>query len=157
MSRAVLYPLVASIMLYAVWLACPAFHALAGTVPQLAPGYLALAVGWFAALFALIGLPSGNVEPPGTLTWLVNPLLLASWVLAWRRRGGAAVTLALLAFVVSLGFVFVRTIPVPDNGTYEHIVPGAGYVLWVLSTVCALWAARRIDRAEPTLLRTFKL
>jgi hypothetical protein len=64
------------------------------------------------------------------------------------------VTLALLAVVLSLGFVLVRTIPVPDNQTFEHITPGIGYVLWVLSTLCALLAAGRIDRVEATPCRT---
>ena len=149
--------MIASIVLFAVSLACPAFHAGAGALRQATPGYEALTLGWFAALFALIELPLGHVEMLGTVTWFVNPLLMLSWLLTWRRRGGAAVTLALLAFVLSLGFVLVRTIPVPDNQTFEHITPGIGYVLWVLSTLCALLAAGRIDRVEAAPYRTFKL
>lgn len=152
--------IVASIALYVLSLALPAFTCDAdgadGVPRRAVPGGEALALGWFAAIFGVLGVFTGSTELLGTVTWIVNPMLLAAWILAWRARS-AATWFSAAAFLVSLVFLAVHTIPVPDNQTMRHIVPGTGYGLWVLSTLAAIVAAVRARATEPVPLRTFTM
>ena len=154
-NRKVAFRLGLSLVLFAASLATPAFHYDDGPLRQSQSGLHVIGLGWFAALFALLGLFRGWFELVGTLTWFVNPLLLAAWIQAWRGRGDSAVICAVAGFLLSLGFLAVHRIPVPDNGTMDHIVPGVGYALWVLSTLAAIAAAHQVGRIEAAPLRTF--
>lgn len=123
-------------------LALPAFHSGGvGFSTTTTTGLTALSMGWFPALFGLIGLAQGNVEYFGTLAWFANPLLLVSCVCVGLGRRLGGVMSASLAVLIALIFCSCRTIPIPDNQTLTHIVPGTGYFLWIASMVVALVGA----------------
>lgn len=130
-------------------LALPAFHSGGDGVPTATTtGLTALCMGWFPALFGLIGLPRGNVEYLGMLAWFANPLLLVSCIcvgIGWRLGG---VMFAGLAVPTALIFLSCRTIPIPNNQTLTHIVPGTGYSLWIASMVVALVGAMVMTLVE---------
>jgi len=66
-------------------------------------------------------------------TWLANPLLIASWIVAHKNPKASLIT-SLLATVLSLLFLCFSTIMDNENGTSVNITDvKAGYWLWVTS------------------------
>jgi hypothetical protein len=131
-----------SALLFVGSLALPAFHSGGAGEPRAATsGLTALAVGWFPALFGLLGGVRGDMTFVGTIAWFANPLLLVSWACVGSGRRGGGATLAGLAVLASLIFGVCRIIPVPDNQTLSHITPGAGYPVWIASMVVVIVGA----------------
>lgn len=103
-----------------------------------APGWGEFAVGWIS-LFS------------GTLAWLGNPLLIASWIALFRKRVKGAAWFAFLAMLFMLSFLLNKKIVDSEAGSEARISGyGLGYWLWVLSSVVAafgsLWV--RADAAD---------
>ena len=66
-------------------------------------------------------------------TWLANPLLIASWIVAYKNPLGSLIT-SLLATALSLSFLCFSTIMDNESGTSANITGiKAGYWLWVIS------------------------
>ena len=82
------------------------------------------------------------------MSWFVNPILVAARVCASKGRRGAALKVAVPSFLLSLCFLGVDTIAVPDGQTQSHIAPATGYTLWVLGTLVAMIAAVLVKPRE---------
>lgn len=66
-------------------------------------------------------------------TWLANPLLVASWIVA-HKNPLASLIISLLATALSLSFLCFSTIMDNESGTSDNIIGvKAGYWLWVTS------------------------
>jgi hypothetical protein len=99
------------------------------------PSLLLLLIGW---LGVFVGFPA----------WLANPALMLAWLLAFFRSARtAAFVCSLAAVVLALSFLLHKEILSDEAGNRSKITGyGAGYWLWVASTVlaaigCALSAA----------------
>ena len=113
------------------------------------PGMWALGLGWFQ-MFVV-----GSVGPFVAFAWLANPLLLFSWIGVFVRAPRWPLPLAAAAFVLAGGFMFGSVALTSESGSAEPIgARGAGYALWLASTVCAVIAAAcaRVP-ARPARLR----
>lgn len=94
-----------------------------------APGWGEFAVGWIS-LFS------------GTIAWLGNPLLIASWITQFKRKEKWSVVLAIMALLFMLSFLFSRRIVYNEAGASSKIDGyGRGYWLWVLSALVAVCGA----------------
>jgi len=100
-----------------------------------APGWGEFAVGWIS-LFS------------GTVAWLGNPLLIASWIALYRKRVQVAATLALLALVLMLSFLLNKRIIFNEAGSESGISGyGLGYWLWVSSAFVVVLGTCLIPKA----------
>lgn len=113
-------------------------------------GVSTLLLGWIGMLIefgniisAVMGFLLGNDftlrNPVGaTFSWLANPLLILAF-LAIRRDAKIAMRLALVATAFMLSFLLFDNILDKEAGGYATITGyGAGYWLWLLSSVTTL-------------------
>ena len=142
MNKTTIVALVAlSVLLFVLSLILPAYYYGPAEARRPTQGWECLIIGWFPAIFGVFGVFGGHDDLLGTVTWIVNPMLVAIWATVFVRSRGAAVIGALGTLAMSLGFLGVHTIPVPDGHTQDHIAPAVGYGLWVASAAVALVAA----------------
>jgi hypothetical protein len=100
-----------------------------------APGWGEFAFGWLS-LFS------------GTIAWLGNPLLIASWITLYRNRVKASAILALLALAVMLSFLLNKKIIFNEAGSESRISGyGLGYWLWVTSALVVVLGTCFIPKA----------
>jgi hypothetical protein len=119
---------VVSIALYAFSLCLPALPGW--------PGFWALGAGWFELLVI------AKVGPFVALAWFANPVLPACWVALFAGGSRWALGLAIVAVVLSAGFMLGDHVLLSASGDAEPIVRrGAGYGLWLASTIVALMGA----------------
>lgn len=86
-----------------------------------APAWGELAVGWISVF-------------SGTVAWLGNPLLFASWVALFNKALRAAGLFAAVALGFMLSFLLNRTIIDSEAPSYARITGyGLGYWLWLSS------------------------
>jgi len=86
--------------------------------------------GWGLLLFGWMGLLSG------TVAWLANPLLFASWVFLAMSKFRAAFYLALGAFLIAMSFLLNSEVISSTKPDYSKIVGyGIGYWLWIASAL----------------------
>jgi len=85
-----------------------------------------------AAVFSgAIGLLLGGAG----ITWLANPFLLASWILA-KKSPEFSLLMSFLAVATALFFLSFSKIMVNEAGSYGQIISyKLGYWLWVLSSI----------------------
>ncbi len=122
-SRALL---TASLLLFVVSLWLPPFRVEAADPYPWPRGWLVLLMGW-------LGIADGM------LAWFANPLLLAAWLLAWRRRRGATIVTAALALLLGLSFLLNSQISVDEAGNQSPLHhDGSGYWLWLGSLAAIL-------------------
>ena len=115
-----------------------ALYACALCLPALPgwPGLWALSVGWFELLVV------AKVGPFVALAWFANPALVACWVALFAGTSRWALGLAIAAFVLAAGFMLGSNVLLSASGDAEPIVHrGAGYGVWLASTVVALMGA----------------
>ncbi len=135
-----------SILLFLISLGAPAFTYDGKVLDRESfPGLEALAMGWFSALFELIALPQGAFQSIGLLSWFANPLLVAAWFGLFQRERRMAMYASIGAIGLSLLFLSLRTIHIPDNNTLTNVLPSIGYFLWVSSMVCVVITAYRLQ------------
>jgi hypothetical protein len=104
-----------------------------------APGWAEFGLGWIT-LFS------------GTLAWLGNPLLIASWVALCTRKRNWAAALAVLACLFMLSFLLNKRIIYSEAGSTARIAGyGLGYGLWVASAAAAAVGAWWARPASPPL------
>ena len=102
-----------------------------------APGWGEFAFGWIS-LFS------------GTVAWLGNPLLIASWIFLLRMKPKWAAGLAFLSLLFMLSFLLNKTIVDSEAGTTSRISGhGLGYWLWLSSAAVALFGACLILGTAP--------
>ena len=107
-----------------------------------------------AAVFSgAIGLLLGGAG----ITWLANPLLLISWILAKKSPKFSLLT-SFLAVITSLSFLLFSKIISDEAGNYSQIISyKLGYWLWVLSSVIMLggniwlYLSKKSAPAQPDL------
>jgi hypothetical protein len=112
------------------------------------PGVRVNCLGWFPlfagllpALFGLIGLPQGQFEYIGTISWFANPLSLIGWIGIYTKSPIISMTSGVISLCLSLLFLLTKTIPAPDNETMRNVSVNVGYFLWLSSMVCTLIAS----------------
>ena len=94
-----------------------------------APGWGEFAFGWIS-LFS------------GTVAWLGNPLLIASWIFLFKKKPGWAAGLAFLALLFMLSFLHDKRIVDSEAGTSSRISGyGLGYWLWLSSAFVAAFGS----------------
>lgn len=104
----------------------------------------AWAAGWGEFVFGWISLFSG------TVAWLGNPLLIASWVFLFRKKTSWAAGLAFLALLFMLSFLLNQRIVDSEAGTSTKISGyGLGYWLWLSSAVVVVLGACLALRTTP--------
>lgn len=86
---------------------------------------LALLTGWLG----IIGFQAA------CLSWLANPLLIATWILQWNQSKYAVYT-SILVLILMISFLFFKKIWVDEAGHYGNIIRySIGYWLWLASGV----------------------
>ena len=122
-----------SISIFAVALTQDGFYLDHAPRNAWAPGWGEFAVGWIS-LFS------------GTLAWLGNPLLIASWITLFRGRVKLSALLAFFSLLFMLSFLLNKRIVINEAGSESGIAGyGLGYWLWILSALVAVggaWQAR---------------
>ncbi|MCQ6960617.1 hypothetical protein [Mucilaginibacter aquariorum] len=117
--------LVCSITLYIASLTQSGFSTDNGQVDN-GPGYALVLTGWLCVSIAGI-------------SWFANPLLILSWFSFKSQSNKRSLFLSLLAFLISLSFMFNKFIIVDEGGSL-HEISGyrLGYWLWLASCVLML-------------------
>lgn len=138
--------LLLSVLLFLISLVVPAFS-YHGTQPtrDYCYGWLTLALGWFPAIFGLVGSPQGQFEYIGTISWLANPLLMTAWIGILIKSRLMSMFSGIAALCLSCLFFLTHNIPIPDNQSMTNVSVSIGYFLWISSMVCVLIAASRLD------------
>lgn len=69
------------------------------------------------------------------ITWLANPILLASWI--WfRKKHHLSLIASFISTLISLSFLLFKNVMVDEAGNYDQITSyRLGYWLWVLSSL----------------------
>lgn len=112
----------------------------------------ALLSGLFLFLFGGGGRAAANTGAGVVwVSWLANPLLVASWMLMANSKKAAWVT-SFMAILFSLSFLFFeKVLEDPDTGSYGVIKRvGTGYWLWVLSCIVTFFGVEVIRRKRKT-------
>jgi hypothetical protein len=113
------------------------------------PGYPILLSGW-------ILLPD-SLDSWANLTWLANPLLLASWLTIWlakQMQRTIPILLSVVTLATGAAFVPMKTVITNAGGVAHPIVSiEIGYWLWLVSMATACLAAlilkrRSVDRTD---------
>ena len=84
-----------------------------------------------AAVFSgAIGLLLGGAG----ITWLANPILLASWI--WfKKKQHLSLIASFISTLISLSFLLFKDVMINEAGNYDQITSyKLGYWLWVLSS-----------------------
>ncbi|WP_073553053.1 hypothetical protein [Elizabethkingia meningoseptica] len=72
----------------------------------------------------------------GGIAWLANPLLFISWILFLIKQTRITAFISLAALLLSLSYLSASTITIDEGGNKADIISyGAGYYLWVLSSL----------------------
>jgi UDP-N-acetylmuramyl pentapeptide phosphotransferase/UDP-N-acetylglucosamine-1-phosphate transferase len=122
------FVMIASVLLFAVSLTQDGYYIARDGFDKADPAWGLLLIGWL-----------GMGE---TLAWFANPMLLAAWLLTWRKQGIPAIVAASLALVLSLSFLLTDKILCDEAGNRSPIIGyGYGYWLWIASIVVAFVAA----------------
>ena len=133
----------ASIALFALALTQDGFYLDRMGRDAWAPGWGEFAFGWLS-LFS------------GTLAWLGNPFLIASWIALYRGKGKSAGCLAIVALAFMLSFLLNTTIVDSEAGTASRISGyGFGYWLWLSSAIVVAsgsWLTLKDSAREPPIL-----
>jgi uncharacterized membrane protein len=104
-----------------------------------AAGWGEFAVGWISVFY-------------GTVAWLGNPLLIASWITLFRRKLKWSAFLAFVALLFMLSFLFNKRIVYNEAGSYSKIAGhGLGYWLWLLSAFVAYCGALLALKLSPKI------
>jgi len=75
---------------------------------------------------------------PAGFTWLANPILFYSWRKA-RYDNKPSLIASLIAFILSLAFLFFKKIVADEAGNYYKIIGyQPGYWLWLMSSATML-------------------
>ena len=70
----------------------------------------------------------------GYVAWLANPIIVAAWFFYLGDKRSAALVSAVLAFGLTLTFLWVAEVPLSDKLSDVKIISyGTGYWLWVAS------------------------
>lgn len=118
--------LFASILLYSVCLAFPAYSVEGPEGPRVVHSLLELAIGWLGIFY-------------GIFDWLANPLLLLTWILLALRHYKRAVAAAFASTIFAAFFFARTTIVISEAPTYGRILSyHTGYWLWLASSILAL-------------------
>jgi len=121
---------VLSIALFSAALTQPAFF-FGQTAASSGPASRLLLEGWR-------GVPHGYFE------WLANPVLLASWIMAFGGRHRGSVATAVLSLALMLAFLYRQMLQLPGGRPDTAIVShGAGFWLWVGSALAMVIAGAR--------------
>jgi hypothetical protein len=96
-------------------------------------GIFFLLVGWMS-------LGAINEDPFVALAWLANPLVLAAWILSFKRMNLMAVGAACAALTLSALFLLGHEVPVNEAGGISPRQHGPGYDFWLASMAIALAA-----------------
>jgi hypothetical protein len=104
-----------------------------------AAGWGEFAVGWLS-LFS------------GTVAWLGNPLLIASWITFFRRKLKWSAVLSFLALLFMLSFLLNKRIVYSEAGNSSKISGyGLGYWLWLLSAFVGMCGALHALKLSPRI------
>lgn len=118
--------LFASILLYSICLAFPAYNVEGPEGPRDVHSLLELAIGWLGIFY-------------GILDWLANPLLLLTWILLALRHYKRAVAAAFASTFFAACFLARTTVVISEAPTYGRILSyHVGYWLWLASSIMAL-------------------
>lgn len=117
-----------SVLLFALSLPQDGYYIARDGMGKADPAWGLLLIGWL-----------GMGE---TLAWFANPMLLAAWLMIWRKQGIPAIVAASLSLVLSLSFLLNDTIICDEAGNRSPIIGyGYGYWLWIASIVVAFTGA----------------
>lgn len=120
-----------------LFLACLAFPAFYVGVDQAPSGSLSLlATGWMGFFY-------------GQFSWLANPAYVAAFI-ARRAEPPFSLSLAIVALLLALSFLFNRTIVVNEGGLSDVITGvGWGYFLWVTAMLVLVLAQSHVVWRNP--------
>lgn len=86
------------------------------------------------SIMALIFGAIGAVFGGAALTWVANPLLLASWFLM-KKNLKLSLFFSLTSLLISISFLFFKKVISDEAGNFSQIISyELGYWLWVLSS-----------------------
>lgn len=118
--------LLASVTLFVICLALPAYTIGSGGNGFSARGYVSLLTGWIAPLVLV-------------WEWFANPALFISWLKLRKQKFAAGTAFAVLALIVASSFMFRQTLVVDEGGSPRDIASkDIGYWLWLISIGVAL-------------------
>jgi len=137
--------LAASVILYLASLTQDGFCLLTGGSERRDNyGIFVVGLGWIETLFI------GDVGPFVALSWFANPCLIFAWPFLLGSGRRVAMVLAGLATGLSLAFLAGRAVQISEGGGPSPITSyGAGYWLWLASTVVALVSALLTPAVRP--------
>jgi hypothetical protein len=118
---------------YVASLALPAYSTLHGDRFQSHYGFEALLFGAFSLFI-------------GHLSWMANPLLVASWATRTTRLHGASFALALLSFAAAMMFLAESAASAGPATNIEYRA-SVGYFVWLVSIAFAAAAALTVPIA----------
>lgn len=97
-----------------------------------ATGAEALMLGWFAAIFGVLELISGeHLGYVGTIAWVANLFMVATCVGIFNRRRKVSIILSIVTLCFSSLFFMIKHIDAPDGHMMANVRAGGGTFLWI--------------------------